>query len=956
MAVRQTRSARILASVAGMLFALILGYSGWLSLVDFKIYDALVQTFRKNAPHDIIIVAVDEKSVSELGAWPWSRAMHAALTRILTEAGAKAVALDFVFAERSTSDPQGDEKLIRAVKENGRVILPVAFDQIAEDSQLIEILPFEELLNAAAGLGPVDVDVANDGITRFVFLYAGLGQPVWPAYAMSILDVAEGHRPTLRRERPVPSGVIENPFIWTRSGRLLIPFIGPPGHFVHKSFVDVLHGHVPREIFKDAYVLVGATSITLGHRIAVPGPLRGRPMSGVELNANFLLALRQLSVISPVDRVWTAIASAAVVLVLGILTIFGFPAWSVFGVGLIGACGMSLALMHGAHLWIGPSAACAGAITTAVLISLFSRRLQTRMVAQERSRATATLNAVSDGVISLRENCAIEHMNAVAGRLLGITATDTIGLTADMALRLEDEQTGAQLSIQAMIEKMDRGGRPFLTRDATLPLPDGSQRLVQLSITIPCASARVPSGSVITITDKTDLHRMAQAIAKTATSDEITRLPNRRVFLQQLARGISRAQHNAGRLAVIVVDVDRFLKFNDNFGYDAGDALLLAVAQRLQELKNNATALARIGADSFALIFEDVTINERVLFQAHKLRNALHQPFSIHGFQASVTVSVGVSLHVKHGGDTDTLLASAESAVLGARHRGGNTVEFYPGKSQVHDIKSAVLKRRIKDSMKKNELEIFYQPQYDLAQNEVCGAEALLRWKLSKFWTILPGDFLPFLEGYGMMGSLGDWVANKACQDIKRCQDIGWNKIRISVNLSLQQLLDPDLPHKIRRYLNENNIEGRFLIFEITEDHLINDFDRAVKNIIALRECGIDFYIDDFGVGYTSLAYLKKLPVNGLKIDKSFVQSAVHNQEDYAVFTSIIVIARAMNLRLVAEGIETQQQLDFVRSQRCDEAQGFLISEAIPLPKFCAYLVAHQQQHDKRKTYTSMTS
>ncbi|MCP5365211.1 MAG: EAL domain-containing protein [Hyphomicrobiales bacterium] len=949
----RTCGVRSLASLTGVVSAVVVGYFGWLSPLDFKIYDIFVQTFHENAPSDIIIVAVDEKSVSELGAWPWSRAKHAALTRILNKAGAKAIALDFVFAERSTSDPQGDEELIRAVKESGRVILPVAFDQLTEDSQLIEILPFPGLLNAAAGLGHVDIDVASDGITRFGFLYAGLGQAVWPAYAKSILDVAEGRPPALRHESQGRSGGIENPFVWTRSDRVLIPFIGPPGHFVHKSFLDVLRGQVPDLIFQNAYVLVGATSITLSDRIAVPGTTRGRLMSGIELNANFLHALREGTVLSPVERIWVALTSAAFVLVLGGLALLGFPAWSLLGAGVIGACGLSLGLMHAAHMWIGPAAASAGSMTTGLMLGLLSRRLKNLRAAEERSRTTATLNAVSDGVITLNEIGVIERMNAVAGNLLGVSAAEIIGLPADTALRLSDEKSGEPLRIQDIITKMPRG-RPSLTRDASLPLPDGSQRLLQLSITVP--QARASSGSVMTITDKTDLHRMAQAIAKTATRDEITRLPNRRVFLQQLARGIARAQQSEGELAVIVVDVDRFLKFNDTFGYDAGDALLKAIAQRLQDLKNPATALARIGADSFALMFEDVTISERVLFQAHRLRNALHQPYSIHGFQASITASVGVGLHIKHGGDTDTLLASAESAVLSARSRGGNAVEFYPGKTQVHDLKTVVIKRRVKDSMRKKELEIYYQPQFDLIKNEICGAEALLRWKLSKYWTISPGEFLPYIEEYGMMESIGDWVMKQACHDLKHCQQLGWNNIRISVNLSLQQLLDPDLPTKIKQYLYKNKIDGQFLILEITESNLISDFDRAIKNIYKLRNYGVDFYIDDFGVGYTSLAYLKKLPVNGLKIDKSFVQSAVHNQEDYAVFTAIIVIARAMNLRLVAEGIETQQQLDFVRSQRCDEAQGFLISEAIALPKFLAYLAAHAERPDKSNTNISLTS
>ncbi|MCP5365170.1 MAG: EAL domain-containing protein [Hyphomicrobiales bacterium] len=942
-----------MASLSGVLVALVVGSFGWLSPLDFKIYDIFVQTFYENAPSDIIIVAVDEKSVSELGAWPWSRAKHAALTRILSKAGAKAIALDFIFAEPSTSDPQGDEELIRAVIESGRVILPIAFDQLTEDSQLIEILPFPRLLNAAAGLGHVDIDVASDGITRFGFRHAGLGQPVWPAYALSILDVGEGRRPTLRRDFPERSANIDNPFVWTRSDPVLIPFIGPPGHLIHKSFLDVLNGQVPDAIFENAYVLIGATAVTLGDRISVPGTSRGRLMSGVELNANFMLALREGNDLLPAARAWVAIASAAFVLVLGGLAFLGFPAWSIITIGVIGACGLSLGLMHAAHMWIGPAAALAGTMTTGLILALSSRRLKNLKAAEERSRATATLNAVSDGVITINEAGAIEHMNAVAGKLLDLSDAEIIGLPADTALRLSDEKSGEPFSIQDVITKMSRG-RPSLTRDVSLPLPDGSQRLFQLSITVP--QARTSSSTVMTITDKTDLHRMAQAIAKTATRDEITRLPNRRVFLQQLARGITRAQRSEGELAVIVVDIDRFLKFNDTFGYDAGDALLKAVAERLLNLKNPATALARIGADSFALMLEDVLISERVLFQAHRLRTALHQPYSIHGFQASITVSVGVGLHVKHGGDTDTLLASAESAVLNARSRGGNAVEFYPGKAQVHDLKTAVIKRRIKDSMRKKELEIYYQPQFDLIKNEICGAEALLRWKLSKYWTISPGEFLPYIEEYGMMESIGDWVTNQACHDLKYCRQLGWNNIRMSINLSLQQLLDPDLPKKIKQYLYKNEIDGQFLILEITESNLISDFDRAIKNIDKLRNYGIDFYIDDFGVGYTSLAYLKRLPVNGLKIDKSFVQSAVHNQEDYAVFTAIIVIARAMNLRLVAEGIETQQQLDFVRNQRCDEAQGFLISEAVPLPKFLAYMTANAKRHDQSNTNISLTS
>ncbi|MDG4582806.1 MAG: CHASE2 domain-containing protein [Candidatus Competibacter sp.] len=404
-------------ALALAIFAVVLLHGNWLWRWDRLFYDWQLASGSRPPADDIVIVAIDEQSLRELGRWPWSRRIHAELLRKLAAAGARAIALDIAFAEPSASDPAADADLAAALTESGRVVLPVLNEQTQLDGQLLETLPIPMLAATAAGLGHVDVELDLDGIARSVYLKAGLGSPRWSALALALLEsVDPAADVALPGERAAPTGPPPSPYAWQRDYRILVPFAGPPGHFRRVSYAEALRGAHDPAIFRDRFVLVGMTAAGLGDMLPTPVSGLTQPMSGVEFNANVLDILRRGVAIQPLEPAWSTLLTIVLVLSSVGICAVGPPRWSLSPIGLSMALTLivGLVLLHVAHRWFPPTPVLLAQVLSYPLWSWRRLRQAARSLFVEHERAQATLRSIGDAVITTDAAGMVEYLNPTA--------------------------------------------------------------------------------------------------------------------------------------------------------------------------------------------------------------------------------------------------------------------------------------------------------------------------------------------------------------------------------------------------------------------------------------------------------------------------------------------------------------------------------------------------------------
>jgi len=415
-----------------------------------------------------------------------------------------------------------------------------------------------------------------------------------------------------------------------------------------------------------------------------------------------------------------------------------------------------------------------------------------------------------------------------------------------------------------------------------------------------------------------------------AYHDGLTGLPNRTLLQDRLEQAIPRMRWHKRRIAVMFLDLDRFKLINDTLGHNIGDLLLKEAAERFQACIRQGDTVARLGGDEFAILLNDIASIDDVPPVAEKLTLSLAQPFMIDNRELFVSTSIGISLFPQDGKDTQTLLKKADVAMYQAKGNGGNNYCFYSDKGDVEAAERLALESKLRRAMDRGEFYLHYQPQLHVESCQIIAREALLRWSHSDFTNITPTQFIPLLEDTGLIVPIGEWVLRAACLDEVARQDAGLSPQRIAVNLSIRQFQQNNFVRTVENIINETGIAARYLELEVTEGLLINNVSEAAKILHQLHELGVMLSIDDFGTGYSSMNYLKRLPFDTLKIDRAFVRDITTNSDDAAIATAIITLAHNMELEVVAEGVETFEQLDFLRQQGCDVIQGYLCSRPIP--------------------------
>jgi diguanylate cyclase (GGDEF)-like protein/PAS domain S-box-containing protein len=423
-----------------------------------------------------------------------------------------------------------------------------------------------------------------------------------------------------------------------------------------------------------------------------------------------------------------------------------------------------------------------------------------------------------------------------------------------------------------------------------------------------------------------------------ASHDVLTGLPNRTLLQERIAQALLRAQRDRSGVALLFIDLDRFKNINDTMGHHVGDLLLQEAANRLRDCLRETDTIARQGGDEFVVLIEQFSDEQFLSSIARKVMQSLQRPFFLQEQEIYISASIGISVYPQDGGDFGALLKNADVAMYRAKDAGKNTFQFYSAESNVHSLERLALENSLRRALERNEFCLYYQPKVDLASERIIGAEALLRWQHPELGLIPPIQFISLAEETGLIIPIGAWVLDEACRQGQAWLRAGLPKIRISVNLSARQFSNEDIAQTIAEALASNNLPADSLELEITESMLMQHTGRTNEILQHFRRMGMHVSIDDFGTGHSSLGYLKRFPVNTLKIDRSFIRDVPEDQDDAVITQTIIAMAHSLKLQVVAEGVESHAQLEFLKMLKCDQIQGYIFSKPLPAPEFARLL------------------
>jgi diguanylate cyclase (GGDEF)-like protein/PAS domain S-box-containing protein len=429
-------------------------------------------------------------------------------------------------------------------------------------------------------------------------------------------------------------------------------------------------------------------------------------------------------------------------------------------------------------------------------------------------------------------------------------------------------------------------------------------------------------------TDLSTFREFERRIEYLSHSDVLTGLPNRTSLATHMKNAEAALQADGGSVALLVAELDSFKTVNDTVGHATGDLLLKSVAERLQRITRSGDLLARLGGDEFGILAFHLKDANKIQQLAESLRTAIERPFRIAGQDVFITASIGVSSFPSDGQDFDALLRAADAAVYRAKQLGRNTVSWYSPEMNVATTERFTLQNGLAHALSRQELVVEYQPTIDLYTGRLTGAEALLRWHHPQLGLVLPTRFIGLAEDTGLIVPIGDWVLRTACRQVNTWVAAGWDDATVAVNLSARQFNQPDLQARIADALTSANIEPWRLRMEVTESMVMSDPDRAAATLQRLARMGIQLALDDFGTGYSSLNYLKRFRLGCVKVDRSFVSGVASDEEDASIVRAIIALGKALGMKIIAEGIETVAQAEFLRNAGCDDGQGFYYSPA----------------------------
>ncbi len=458
---------------------------------------------------------------------------------------------------------------------------------------------------------------------------------------------------------------------------------------------------------------------------------------------------------------------------------------------------------------------------------------------------------------------------------------------------------------------------------------DGSQMWVELRQQAELSEERWKI--IIVERDITERREAGVRLHHMAHYDVLTGLPNRKLFYDALSKALIVSAANKHLVCVLFIDLDHFKIVNDTLGHAIGDELLVQFSNRLVQCVRIRDTVGRLGGDEFAIILMMEDENHNPTIVANKIKEVLNTPFNLRGHEMAVTASIGMTIYPDDASDTETLIQYADTAMYGAKHAGRNTYRFFTAQMNVEMLARQDLENALHKALVNNEFVLFYQPKLKLKSGRISGLEALIRWQRPGHGLVSPAEFIPVLEETGLIVAVGSWVIQQACKQIGLWLNSSIGPIQVSVNVACRQFLEGDLHGEVIKAIKDNDIPANLLELELTESTLMVSTEQTIGTLQNLKKTGVQISIDDFGTGYSSLAYLRRFPIDKLKIDIAFIRNIISNPDDAAMALAIIRIAHSLNLGVIAEGVETIEQLDYLKKHHCDQIQGYYFSRPLPL-------------------------
>jgi diguanylate cyclase (GGDEF)-like protein/PAS domain S-box-containing protein len=516
------------------------------------------------------------------------------------------------------------------------------------------------------------------------------------------------------------------------------------------------------------------------------------------------------------------------------------------------------------------------------------------------------------------------YVNPAFTQITGYQMTDALGRNLSLLNGEDHDQSGLDIirfaihqrqSGQAIVRNYRKDGTLFWNELNIAPLKNDLGEVTHF---------------VVIIDDITEFKTYQEQLEYQATCDELTGLTNRNLLNDRLDQAIKGAQRYQKEVCIFFLDLDNFKVINDTLGHSAGDELLKLIAERLQSCARSEDTIARYGGDEFVLIFPQIARMEDAALIAERLIAEISQPLQIKGHKFQGTTSIGISFYPQDGQDKETLLQHADAAMYQAKDKGRNTFCFYTEELNLRLMQRLILEGDLRQALKLEQLIVYYQPKLNLQTGKISGVEALLRWRHPEKGMIPPDQFIPLAEDTGLILPIGEWVLRTACCQAKAWQEAGLPPITVAVNVSPKQLQLANFDQIICDVLDDSVLEARYLDLELTEGAIMKEPEKMVVTLNRLKDIGVQISMDDFGTGYSSLSYLKRFPFDNLKIDKAFINGIPTDDGDATLVLTIIAMAHNFKLKVVAEGIETQAQMDFLTQKNCDEIQGFFFSRPVP--------------------------
>ena len=561
---------------------------------------------------------------------------------------------------------------------------------------------------------------------------------------------------------------------------------------------------------------------------------------------------------------------------------------------------------------------------------------------QSEEKYRTILESIQEGYFEVDLNGNFTFCNDSMSRLTGHSKEKLLGMNHK---QFTNEETAKEV-FQAFNEVYDTG-EPSKGFDWQIIRKDGGEGYIEASLTLKKDSSDKPTGFKGMIRDITERKRIEQQINYMATHDTLTGLPNRLMFNQLLNHAIRSAQRHGKQLAVLFIDLDRFKTINDSLGHEAGDRLLKEIARRFKKSLRAVDVVGRLGGDEFIILTEEVDELSQIETLAHKILTTTIQPMVLQGEECRITASIGISIYPGNGTDEQTLMKNADIAMYFAKEEGKNNYQFYSKDIQFQSNKRFSIETNLYRALERNELSLEYQAKVDFKTGMITGVEALLRWQNPSLGSLTPMQFIPVAEGTGLIVPIGRWVMKTACAQNVAWQRQGLPPVCMAVNLSLCQLMDDNLLEDIKAALDDSGMAPNLLELEITESMVMHNPARLIEVLTNIKKLGVRLAIDDFGTGYSSLAQIKHFPIDTLKVDRSFIRNLSQDSENQAITQAIITMGKNLSLTVVAEGVETQEQKDFLRDHICDEMQGFHFSKPLAPDKFADLLRNHDPASQK---------